>query len=130
MRRFVIGAVAAALAGCGDGGARACTPGYQMACVCSTSGLGTQVCNADGTGFDACSGCPPPTIDGGMCDFSSTNDNGFLLTDGFSDLPPIDFAWPDIAMTPDFGNPGDGDNLGDGGALGDGGDPGDLWLGD
>lgn len=44
---------------------QACVPGEQAACACAGGGTGTQVCNAEGTAFEACldqagMDCSPP----------------------------------------------------------------------
>ena len=39
-----------------EGGA--CAPGRQIACDCPGGGAGVQICNAAGTGYGACAGCP------------------------------------------------------------------------
>ncbi|MFP6684793.1 MAG: hypothetical protein VB934_08775 [Polyangiaceae bacterium] len=41
------------------GGSSRCVPGEQIVCACpGTSVTGAQVCNALGTGYEACEGCP------------------------------------------------------------------------
>ena len=37
-----------------DGGDATCTPGAQVACVCTSGDQGIQICNEDGSAFDAC----------------------------------------------------------------------------
>lgn len=66
------------VAGCGGGDEPLCTPGASVACVGTGGCAGGQVCNADGTGFGACSCGPGPdggTNDSGMND-SGTTDHG------------------------------------------------------
>jgi len=38
--------------------AQACAPGEVWSCNCGNGGAGSHVCNAQGTGFDDCAGCP------------------------------------------------------------------------
>ncbi|MBK7774205.1 MAG: hypothetical protein IPI43_08690 [Sandaracinaceae bacterium] len=62
------------IAGCGgDGNEPLCTPGASVACVGTGGCSGGQVCNAEGTGFGACS-CGPG-LDGGT-DAGGSNDGG------------------------------------------------------
>jgi hypothetical protein len=37
-------------------------PGEPLECGCVGGGLGVQLCNATGTGFDLCNGCPAVTV--------------------------------------------------------------------
>ncbi|HYQ00944.1 MAG TPA: hypothetical protein VER96_19880 [Polyangiaceae bacterium] len=48
----------------GSGGATACVPGIQIACVCTNGADGAQACKADGSGYGACV-CSPSGA-GGM----------------------------------------------------------------
>lgn len=81
--RTVIMAFVSALqvAGCGDDAGNTCVPNAQVACACSTGGTGTQVCNATGDGFSACS-CSIP--DGGPigCENSAQCEDGNPCTVG------------------------------------------------
>jgi hypothetical protein len=50
----------------GSGGSSDCTPGATQNCTTNLKGIcaaGTQVCNADGTGFEACNPIATPTFD-------------------------------------------------------------------
>lgn len=54
------GALTFLLCGCSSGESepgRACVPGTQIECPCPGSGSGAQICNSQGTGYDACFGC-------------------------------------------------------------------------
>jgi hypothetical protein len=51
----------AVFAGCG-GPEQTCVPGAQVACACSGTEDGTQVCNEDGTALGACD-CGDPVVD-------------------------------------------------------------------
>ena len=66
------------IVGCGDeDDAPLCTPGASVACVGTSGCAGAQVCNAEGTGFGACSCGPGP--DGGPSDSGTdggTDDGG------------------------------------------------------
>ncbi len=52
MRAFFLSAALAV--GCGDNPAQPCAPGEQISCGCPDEGSGVQVCNDQGTGFEAC----------------------------------------------------------------------------
>lgn len=52
----------------------ACAPGKQESCACPGGGQGVQICRADGSGFEACAGCPD--ADGGAQDGSSAGGAG------------------------------------------------------
>lgn len=60
----------ASLGGVG-GTSNVCAPGQQVQCACGGSIVGYQVCNKDGTGYDACV-CP----DGGSGGTGGTTDSG------------------------------------------------------
>lgn len=47
-------AACSTLVGCGGG---TCVAGTQISCACTGGGSGTQLCNALGTGYEACTGC-------------------------------------------------------------------------
>jgi len=60
------GGAAGVFSGGGDAGegpsGGLCTPGRQLACACpGTATQGAQACNAQGTGYGECSGCPSTT---------------------------------------------------------------------
>lgn len=63
------------VAGCSSsdsGGSGGCTPGDQKACACAGGTQGAQVCKADGTGWDECTGCnASPACDAGaaLCSY-------------------------------------------------------------
>jgi hypothetical protein len=54
----------ALLGGCSSGSQAAkCVPGASVACACSTSQQGAQICNSAGTTFGACTCSVPPSLD-------------------------------------------------------------------
>lgn len=52
---------------CGDSAKRVCEPGETQSCLCVAGGEGVQVCNAEGTRWEACEGCSsePPADSSG-----------------------------------------------------------------
>ena len=47
--------------GSADSTASTCIPGQRKPCTCSGPSLGSQVCNASGSAYGQCEGCPGPT---------------------------------------------------------------------
>ncbi len=81
--RVAVVALAALLVACGSdavpapdaGATTACTPGQEASCLCpgGVGFAGVLTCAADGSGYGACAGCPPPTDAGD--DASDANDS-------------------------------------------------------
>jgi hypothetical protein len=83
---LVAGVAVLTLLACGSsGGGTApqqtqCVPGRQSSCPCAGTSLqGTQICKADGSGLDPCTGCPG--------DMANDGGNNSSVTDAQGDAP-------------------------------------------
>jgi hypothetical protein len=54
----LLGPLCGSIAGCGGGATRVCAPNLQVSCPCLGGVIGIQTCNADGTAYSPCQGCP------------------------------------------------------------------------
>lgn len=92
--------------------AKACAPGQQVECACPGGSKGAQVCNADGTGYGACSPCDVAAGGAGgssafVCNHEATLDrdcvNQVDKDKPIACIPPLPKELPKECVKADFG---------------------------